>query len=152
MPARRGPEQVATPVTFARRPTPAAAQAAPHAPSRDEVPIASPERKAAEPVAMTAPSPAEALPPDRAELAARELEAHRELVRQHDEEPRDVSWAAAEEALVRGRLEDLRSRAAFELGAVDCRQATCVAQLSWESPAHARAAYAALFLDCSDDR
>jgi hypothetical protein len=68
------------------------------------------------------------------------LADHTELLAQHRSERRDPGWASDQERNVRTALSALSDtmKHSFSLQSVDCRTASCVAQLTWPSETAAR--------------
>jgi hypothetical protein len=101
----------------------------------------------------TPPAPrSEALLAEREAATQREIDEHKKLVAQHAAEPRDTSWAASEESDVHAKLLALSSamNQAFVLRSVDCRTASCVAELEWANQDVAKAHLRSLLSGSSD--
>ncbi len=108
-----------------------------------------PPQRAADP--LPAP-PSEALLSDREAATQREIDDHKKLIAQHAAEPRDTAWAASEERDVHAKLVALSSamNQAFVLRSVDCRTASCVAELEWANQDVAKAHLRSLLSGSAD--
>ena len=101
--------------------------------------------------APPAPQP-EALLSEREAATQREIDDHKKLIAQHAAEPRDTAWAASEERDVHAKLVALSSamNRAFVLRSVDCRTASCVAELEWPNQDVAKTHLRSLLSGSSD--
>jgi hypothetical protein len=75
----------------------------------------------------------------RAEHYQKELETYRQRVASHESEPVDTAWAKPVAESIQARLVPEKGDRSFDLARVDCRSSTCVATLSFTSPAEALA-------------
>jgi hypothetical protein len=75
----------------------------------------------------------------RTEHYQKELETYHRLVATHESEPVDSAWATPLSESIQARLAPEKGDRSFDLARVDCRSSTCVATLSFGSPAEALA-------------
>jgi hypothetical protein len=74
---------------------------------------------------------------ERAQHYQTELAYREQLLAEHDAEPLDRAWSASQGRAVRDALSKGGPSRPFELKDVDCRDATCVATLTFPSPVQA---------------
>jgi hypothetical protein len=84
--------------------------------------------------AETRPQPREQ---GRLEHYQRQLETYARRVEDHQKEPIDSAWSAQAAESIRSQLSGSDQARSFELKDVDCRSKTCLATLTFASPAEA---------------
>jgi hypothetical protein len=109
------------------------------------VPIAAPNPSASPsppvPASSTGPSAlSEPIDPIEEMREADRLheERHAEALRRHRSDPRDPRWADATEPKIEADLAKAAERSKFKIVRVDCRMASCVSVLEWDSYPAAR--------------
>jgi hypothetical protein len=100
-----------------------------------------PSSPAAQPGAHETPSEHER---GRAEHYQRELETQANAIAEHEREPVDESWSQGAAQSVRQAIADAAADSPFAVRAVDCRSKTCVASVTFPSPAEALGRHRAL--------